>query len=124
MRAIILILAMASVPAQAADQFDLVCTGNQRMLPSQRSQKVAVRYRIDVDRKIYCRENCASVFAIAKVDDARITFQTPQTDRPADLVIHFVDRVNGKWKYFLSGDSDTEGFCEPAPFSGFPAVRF
>jgi hypothetical protein len=124
MRAVALILGLLATPAVAADQFDLVCTGKQRILPSRKWEPYQVRYRVDLARMIYCRFDCKATESIASADAARITFQLPASDRPATYVSHYVDRSDGHWQYYLAGDSETEGKCEPAPFSGLPAQKF
>ena len=116
--------ALIAAPAMAADQFDLVCTGQQRILPSNRWHSYAVRYRVDLARMIYCRFDCKTTETIAAADAARITFQLPADGTPAAYLDHYVDRTNGRWTYYLGGDSDAEGTCQSAPFSGFPAAKF
>lgn len=129
MRAFLLGLAVISLPAQAADQFDLICKGRTKMSPVGRWQPYEQRYRVDLAAKTYCTFACKTVESIASVDAARIEFATSSEDEPGNVsVIHYVDRADGKWVYFISGGSgmfqSAEGVCEPAPFTGLPATKF
>lgn len=124
MRAVILALGLLSTPAMASDQFDLICKGRQRILPSNHWRPYEVRYRVDLAQMIYCRFDCKSTESVAAADAARITFQVPASASRSAYIVHYVDRADGHWKYYVGGDSDAEGACEPKPFSGFPAAKF
>ncbi|SHL96655.1 hypothetical protein SAMN05518668_104362 [Sphingobium sp. YR657] len=118
MRAIILILAMASVPAQAADQFDLVCT----------SEKATVRYRVDLQKKEVCSDSCESIWRMGDSTAGELFLIDQKPAYSGDLEEQsVVNRQSGAWRYNsrLRGKLfSRDGHCEPAPFSGFPAAKF
>lgn len=130
MRLIALALLLIGSPAFAADQFDLVCTGKQRLRLTGDWKPVTVRYRVDLAAKVYCTFECASLSSIHSADAARITFQaSDEAASPASgYVDHYVDRTDGTWKNYVSTGRDLivddEGRCEPAQFSGFPSAKF
>lgn len=131
MRAWALAAALGTVatPAAAADQFDLICKGRQKTSIDGSWKPYEQSYKVDLTSKTYCTFKCELVESIASVDDARIAFQkTDEADAGAVTVFHYVNRSDGKWTYFFSGGSgsyeNTEGVCEPAPFTGFPAAKF
>lgn len=129
MRMLVAILALIAAPASAAEQFDLICKGQQRQSVRGAWQPYEVRYRIDLASKTYCAWSCTKTEALADVSAARIDFQASERKRRDDtLTIHFVDRTTGDWQYYYSGAyglfGDAKGRCEPAAFSGFPPTKF
>jgi len=128
MRAFLLVLSLLATPAMAADQFDLVCKGQQRTSAAGKWKPYEVRYRVDLSEMVYCRFNCKTLETVESADAARIVFQSVQGRPGSTTALHYVDRSDGNWRYFLSGPvgliGDAEGHCEAAPFSGFPAAKF
>jgi hypothetical protein len=130
MRSLALALLFFSSPALAADKFDLVCVGKQRLRIGGSWEPVTVRYRIDTSAKVYCAFECTSLEPIASVDAGRITFQQSDDAAPpsSGLTTHYVDRSTGSWKNYVNTGRDlivdAEGKCEAAPFSGFPPTKF
>ena len=130
MRSIALALLFVASPAFAADQFDLVCTGKERVRVDGGWKPVTVRYRVDLSKKVFCAFECRSLQSISAVDAARITFQASDEAAAPDsgFVEHYVDRTTGAWKNYANTGRDLlvddEGKCEAAPFSGFPAAKF
>lgn len=130
MRAIIIAAVISLLPAQAiaADQFDLICKGREKTRTWGKWLPIETRYRIDLSAKAWCKGNCQRTFVIQDVNDARITFvSASEPDPAAGSTLHYVDRVDGRWVDAVHNsvvNFDTEGTCEPAPFSGLPANKF
>jgi hypothetical protein len=124
MRALVTVLCLIATPAVAADQFDLTCKGRERPTAMSKWRPYEVRYRVDTSAKIYCRFTCEATETITSVDGAKIVFAKGEQRAGASTIIHYVDRTDGKWVYFISGMADAEGVCEVAPFSGFPNPKF
>lgn len=130
MRTLILASLIFAAPAAAAEQqFDLVCKGRQKTSALGSWKPYEQRYRIDLTAQAYCTFACKSVQKIKSVDAGQIVFQATDSHDPSGMsIIHYVDRTDGKWVYFLSGGlglyQNSEGTCEPAAFSGFPAAKF
>lgn len=122
MRALVLGLALVSVPAVAAEQqqFDLICT----------AKKASERYRIDLDRGEWCANKCDFVQKIASVTTGMLilaehepTFRGDSTSR------NRINRASGQWEWYhsdprYSSVMDHNGTCRPAPYSGMPAAKF
>lgn len=121
MRAVFLALALVSVPAGAAEQFDLIC----------KAQKVQVRYRIDLASGEWCAGECKVVMKIAEVTSGLITLERSERRLPRDEESRTeINRATGEWHtYAFNPGLDVlplirDGNCEPADFSGFPARKF
>lgn len=122
----VLLFALISTPAAAADQFDLVCKGEWRFGPTDPYEPHDFRLRVDLAAKKYCELDCKVLKPIEDVQPQRIVFRTAtEIERASDtLVYHYVDRTNGNFRQFLSSQhpyhwQDLKGTCEPATFSGF-----
>jgi hypothetical protein len=111
---------MITMPAMAADQFDLVCT----------SARSEARYRLDLERAEWCEGSCDRVLPIKSVTAGLITFYDDQPSPP-----HFerkyktVNRISGEWRWYFGDRSitaamDVRGVCRPSDFSGFPKTKF
>ena len=129
------LIAAASLPtvAQAADQFDLVCTGGVDRTGSGRTAPTSAHYRVDLAARLWCEGACEKVSSIQDVTPAKITFRSTDTARVDGITReHYVSRIDGKWyrlDYARSpapydSFAQTTGTCEPAPFSGLPSARF
>ena len=110
--------------AQSAQQFDLICTGQQQFRPDMKPTAVTHRYRIDLDAKRWCWEQCQFANDIQSVTADRITFYENLPGQPTKQA--YIRRTDGKYFRYSFGRSYThdEGTCQPAPFSGLPAPRF
>jgi len=115
-------------PATAADQFDLICKGREKTSTFGKWSPAESRYRVDLVSKTWCRGDCSKTDAIQSIDPSRITFtNTVEPDSGAGTTLHWIDRTTGKWtdvRYSSLVAFRTEGICEAAPFSGFPAQKF
>lgn len=119
-RIIIAAIAMAAAaPAVAEDQFDLVCRG----------ESVTVRYRIDLQKAEWCRDDCKQRSAISSVTSGLITLVSKDRQFRNDTeALTQIDRVTGEWTDISVGGGmepvNRAGKCESAAFSGFPAAKF
>ncbi len=112
------LIALASGPAAAADQFDLICTGHHGGLAK---EPFNVEMRVDLRSKKYCDDDCKEVRAIAKIEPGRITFSDVDDN---DLTAQsWVDRNTGHYNSIAQGQvvNDTvDATCEKAPFKSIP----
>lgn len=122
-------IAAIATPAAAADQFDLVCTGMNKDTSLASRKPIAKHYRVDLTSGRWCQDNCSATEPIASVAQDKIIFRSQAKQYARDtLIIEEVNRVNGEWTDVIFGAPpngnywNTSGKCEPAQFSGFPAV--
>ncbi|CAN5369885.1 hypothetical protein BH10PSE14_BH10PSE14_04550 [soil metagenome] len=92
-------------------------------------------YRLDLDRKIYCSEDCKATFPIAKVDPTKLWLRDEKVDSPSEHVLDYllIDRETGQLSgaYTHSNPRDRmsimiidyQGQCERADFTGFPTFQ-
>lgn len=120
MRALALALSLIATPAIAAEQFDLVCTGD----------KDTMRYRIDLAAGEYCFNDCGRVMKIAEVTSGMLTLHRdkPTLTEPATAYAT-INRSTGEWRWYsydprYSHIMDIQGKCEMAPYSGMPRAKF
>jgi hypothetical protein len=115
--------AVATTPAPA-NQFDLVCHGEEQFQPDMRPHASTHRYRINLDDMRWCWERCERTFPIVSATVDRITFN----QEPNDGYRAYVSRIDGSYVRYNPGRVGTwtndRGTCEPAPFSGMPQQRF
>ena len=120
MRAVFLALALVSVPAAAAEQFDLIC----------KAKNDEVRYRIDLTSGEWCAGDCKVVMKIAEVTSGVITlYDDKPTVKEPVTSYNTINRISGEWRWYnydprYSTVQDVNGKCEPAEFTGFPAQKF
>lgn len=122
MRFILAIAALtAAVPAQAADQFDLVCRGGREKM----------HYRIDLIRREYCFGKCEKLLKISEVTSGMITLIDVKPSLPSDVTAYNrINRMSGEWEWYnrspklSTSVQNIRGHCEAAPFSSFPAAKF
>jgi len=122
-----------SVPASAADQFDLVCSGKIHYLAArdkfEKNDVFSMELRVDLKAKQYCYETCPSVIPIFNADGQNIEFEESYENDPVyGTKGHRVSRVTGEYSTynFPAGgglSSDWKGSCEVAPFKGFPSPQ-
>ncbi|WP_292035551.1 MULTISPECIES: hypothetical protein [unclassified Brevundimonas] len=127
-------LAAAATPSLASPQFNLVCEG-RRILSNDHAEPFTTTLRVDLERRYWCRDECAGALEIDTIGDAFVTFM----DRPSLTIADNnreatptkeylgVSRENGvfaEMRWSLHGDKfSAYGRCEVAPFTGFPEVR-
>ena len=127
MRALLLAFGLLAAPAVAADQFDLVCRGKQRVGIGNEMKPIEHRYRADLAAKKWCMDGCTRIDDIAAFNDNEIAFIN--VDRKIGSRFWESDKVyrtTGFWLHVRSGaydGIDIEGRCEPAAFSGFPEIQ-
>ena len=107
--------------------FNLVCTGTLRI--DGRSIPETMTFRVDLEARRYCLDDCAETLPIAAVDDGVITFEDSREG--AFSLVRTVNRESGRlYDHFwtsLDGreaETTTTGTCTSAPFTGFPSQRF
>lgn len=111
----------------AAEQFDLQCTKQVR--GSGVAETNTRTYRIDLEAKRWCMDDCKTALGIKSVTPDRITINETDPAERRYRDSHYIDRGTGK--YVQTYDSRatgtfivTEGVCEPAPFTGLPSTKF
>jgi hypothetical protein len=126
---------MVALALQVAAAFNLVCTGTQyigetglaRRQPDGR-YSFRIIYRIDLESRRWCSNDCRSTAPLVRVTDTQITFEE-QADEAGDAVTT-VNRESGEFldrrRAFGPGGfvSMQTGICARAPFTSFPARRF
>lgn len=139
-RSVAAALALLSVPAVAAtpaSQFDLKCAGTRttKSMGTTSSEPYASVYRIDLDRKKWCEDECKALHDIASVQPAQLTLQNEDEDTPSgsSTLSNFIDRETGAHRILAASKMrrspamtvvlEWKGSCEPAAFSGFPDLK-
>jgi hypothetical protein len=128
-------VAAAAVAAAAA--FNLVCSGTiaagsmSDLVNPQKKTPIEVVYRIDLHEGRYCTGDCASTLPIYRVTDAQIVFQFSEDKDAGTDSLEMVNRESGEYlsrsRFFgLTPPAFimTQGTCEKARFTGFPARKF
>lgn len=124
MKKLAIAFVLATTPAHAAVQFDLLC--NETEDPEGAIPKKTVHeYRVDLLKKKYCEDACSDGLTdISSYNDHYIIFTDLKT---GDLTAYFaVDRVTGDITARIGVGSDitnTTGRCEPRPFKAFPRLN-
>src|SRR5688572_14211593 len=67
MRFILLLVALTSTPALAAEQYDLACQGTKISKKGGPSEAYAFRVRIDLTGKKWCQDSCERVADIYEI---------------------------------------------------------
>ena len=128
MRALVLALALTSVPAHAADQFDLICNGTKEWHGSRpielTNSPVTFRLRVDTGAGSYCYDQCTKTYSISLVA-AKSLFLGGFNEAESDRRTEVVDRVTGEYLFLKNWIDDSLSLeihakCVAAPFSGFP----
>ncbi len=125
MKAVILFLGLLSVPAVAADQFDLVCKGRERYSVSGKWHPKEYRYRIDLAAQRWCAGSCDGTRIIDRVSDGVLSLlDKPQVPFSGYTESLWINRRSGELRYLsnsrLGSYEEQEATCEPTAFSGFP----
>jgi hypothetical protein len=120
MKAILMAAALLSTPALAADQFDLICTGQAKDTMTSRETPIARHYHLDLTTGQYCYNEC-TVRQLNEVNSSQIVFEETQAQFPRDhnASLDYVSRTTGRWEFFTSYWNGS-GRCEVAPFTSFP----
>lgn len=126
---------LCAAPALAADQFDLVCTGKQRLDFPGRWAPFSKTYRIDLAGNRWCMEACKAPQPIFSASATKLQLVKPAdsgSSEDGSARTHEIDRTTGEMVDFtmtgpraaLSLWFETRGTCEPRPFSGMPTAKF
>ena len=111
-----------------AAAFNLVCTGthvqtkNGAVVPD---TQFTHAFRVDLDRRRYCREDCKQTHPIYQVTDTKIVFTRLEQD--SILIEVSVSRESGFYNAISNsptGSGWSQGTCTKAPFTGFPERKF
>ena len=118
---------MISAAVQLSLAFNLICTGTMRTgpiglaLPEQDGEPFTITYRIDVDGRRWCSDECAEVESLDSIFEGQIVLRDRHDDDGSDVVTifpaarRFTDtEIQGNTAILRSGT------CEPEPFTGFP----
>jgi hypothetical protein len=132
MKVAVLMAASLVSSAAHAQQFDLICTGQnsyQYHSDPEKTKEWADTFRVDLTKGRWCRTECQLVNRIERQDDNEIVFNS--FNSPVSIGVLSVNRrtgvltedtaangVVGSWQSFTSAN------CVLAPFTGFPPPRF
>lgn len=126
---------MLYASAAAAATFNLICSGTltTESFYSKESKPYRYEYRIDLEQKKWCSEDCKVIREIADVQPTRLVLEPPQdvnTVTEKKFSSGYIDRETGRHSVFASSGRradiimlNWEGQCEKAPFTGFPAFE-
>ena len=108
--------------------FDLVCSGSQRTgpvglaLPEADGEPVSVTYRIDLDSRTWCSDDCAARETVSSVFEGVIVLRDDHDSEGSNVVM--INPGTGRFTDTrIEGDTATltSGTCAAARFSGFPS---
>lgn len=113
------------VNAQSANRFDLVCDITQQVLGGEREVEPRfsqMRLRIDLERKVWCADECKNVNDVASATSAEIVLANPLTDGMR------INRVSGTLDTTPSRRFGLlwtfSGQCRRAPYTAIPRQIF
>lgn len=118
----------------AINAFNLACTGTMFVhdpadpYSPPDAREVSETYRIDLEKKRWCLDECTTTIPIAKIEPTLITLQDIKT--PTLNVETYSVTVNRESGILFSmlkiGGMETRMVlqCEPRPFTGFPPLKF
>jgi hypothetical protein len=138
-------LLLGGCQAKAVKQFDLVCNASmtQRSIDRELGERTknlppfTVRYRVDLERGIYCQGACEEVRDLAKVSETEIVFVDEKVTQHLSTM-RSVDRTSGEMAgkteaiipryngvgFAYRSTTLVSGKCEVAPFTGMPTAKF
>jgi hypothetical protein len=131
-------LALCATAASGAvanpSQFDLKCSGTQKLYNNGPKGEVPFSrtFHIDLDRGEYCVDDCRLMLRVQSVDSLKITF-SDEARRGGTFSSYgrkeHVNRQTGRYELMLADSGryrieSATGTCEPAPFTPFPATKF
>lgn len=125
----ILALGLSSPAIANADQFDLICRGTVKRTKQGATENVTwvTRYRIDLHRKVFCANRCASLESIYQFDEGSISLNQYQSSVGTSIII--INRMSGALSRILVINSppakeelfeSVNATCHTAQFSGIP----
>src|SRR3954470_12779659 len=118
---------MIAAALQVIAAFNLVCSGTMRSgpiglaLPEQDGEPFTITYRIDIDGRRWCSDDCDDVEQLASIAEGQIFLRDRHHSDGSDVVTIFP----GERRFTdtsIAGDRATlrSGTCDPEPFTGFP----
>ena len=118
---------MISAALQIGLAFNLICSGTMRTgpvglaLPEADGEPFSITYRIDVDGRRWCSDECDDVEQLALIFEGQIVLRDQHDPDGSDVVTifpaqrRFTDtEIEGNVATLRSGT------CDPGPFTGFP----
>ena len=131
------LLMLAAAASTASGQFDLICSGSQTSssILGEETKPYSVRYRLDLERNLWCDGECKATHEFAAVLPTQIQFVNKKTDTYSENSTDFqyVDRETGAHSVIVTSSDPNNrrsiynfkwsGQCEKQPFSGFPSFE-
>jgi len=120
--------------AQSPNQFDLICTGTIESGSSHTAterETVSDRYRIDLEKMVWCTDDCRSTSSIVEANNVVITLVDTGSSDGNTTHRKAISRTTG----ILTGNIEsralgaiifvrTNAQCTRADFSGLPQAQF
>jgi hypothetical protein len=127
------VLAGMMLLQSSPQQFDLICEGTSNTTNSTGeviTEAIAERYRIDLDRMVWCAGTCPQPQNIFEANNAAIVLdshQTPTVER-SNMINRATGLMRGKLVMGVGSsyriDMRVEAQCESAPHTAIPQARF
>ena len=115
----------AALPVALA--FNLICSGTMRSgpiglaLPEQDGEPFTITYRIDVDGRRWCSDECGDVEPLAEIAEGQIVLRDRHDPDGSDVVTIFPAQRRFTDTSILGNVATLRsGTCDPEPFTGFP----
>lgn len=114
-----------------AATFNLICSGNSvttSAVPNSKAEisKFRTIYRVDLDQRRYCQDECERTRSFSIVTNNELVFQ--YLDGPEGFFLDVtVSREDGGYSVTIQSPSSSGfkvGTCTKAPFTGFPTRKF
>jgi hypothetical protein len=118
---------MIGAALQIGLAFNLICSGTLRSgpvglaLPEQEGEPFTITYRIDVDGRRWCSDDCDDVEPLDSIVEGQIVLRDQHDEDGSDVVTIFP--AQGRFTdTAIAGNTATlrSGTCDPGPFTGFP----
>jgi len=129
----LLFLSLAALQSASPYQFDLICAGIVQRVSSTPYDPVPIvtRYRVDLDRRLYCREPCTIQWEIAAVHPTVLHLMWDHNHEGGGWLGRItINRQTGEYSLIEvtepQGEADglrEDGVCERTSFSGLPALQ-
>lgn len=124
-----------SAAVAAAAAFNLVCSGTvttESVFDGKTSKPYEYTYRIDLNAKKYCTDECIGLRDIADIQPMQITLSETKVDTPREHHWSYmrIDRGTGAHKGVSASGVrasrmilEWNGTCEKSEFTGFPTFE-
>src|SRR6185312_12231603 len=118
---------MIATALQIGLAFNLICSGTMRSgpvglaLPEQDGQPFTITYRIDLDARRWCSDECGETEALDSVVEGQILLRD-RHDPDGSNVVTIFPAQRRFTDTAIAGNVATlrSGTCDPEPFTGFP----